>query len=327
MDSVSVRYWTTLFQKSPEGAAQEFKRRNQSMADAQRKVIWAWQDSGDLEGSALPQGPLQVVPFACKDLFHLTNTHTRSGSILPTPLRKKDSSLVAALRSLGALPVGKTHLHEFAYGLTGENLHFGNVQHPKFPDRDSGGSSSGSAAVVGAGVVPFALGTDTAGSLRVPASYCGLFSWRGQPGHSWITDASPLAPKFDTAGWVTHTPDDALLLLESLEGEIPTTSQPPHGCYLPASALGVAADNETEVLLPAASQPLAVSPLDTDAQLARACRGVGKTYGVLQSMDAFFVHQSRLDSHRAAYGPDVWKRLDRGRHGPPAISISPHSMR
>jgi amidase/aspartyl-tRNA(Asn)/glutamyl-tRNA(Gln) amidotransferase subunit A len=313
MDEVSIKFWTTLFQENPETAANEFRRRQQAMAEPQREAIWAWQDTGAIWNSSASQSSLQGVPFACKDLFHLKDTPTRAGSVLPAPIRKKDGALVAALRSLGALPVGKTHLHEFAYGLTGENPHFGDVQHPYFPDRSSGGSSSGSAAVVGAGVVPFALGTDTAGSLRVPASYCGLFSWRGQPGHPWIADAFPLAPKFDTAGWITHTAADTLLLLESLSGEIPTPDQPPRGCYLPPSSLHVATDNETEALLQTASYPLASTQMDADSQLACACRGVGKTYGVLQSTDAFFAHRNRLDSHRAAYGPNVWERLDRGR--------------
>lgn len=313
MDSVSISYWTALFRESPGGAANEFRRRQQAMAEPQREAIWAWQDTGDIWLRPPPQGPLQGVPFACKDLFHLQETRTRAGSMLPAPIRKKDSALVAALRSMGALPVGKTHLHEFAYGLTGENPHFGDVQHPHFPDRSSGGSSSGSAAVVGAGVVPFALGTDTAGSLRVPASYCGLFSWRGQPGHPWIADAFPLAPKFDTAGWITHTAADTLLLLESLGGDIPSPAQPPRGCYLPPTSLHVATDQDSQELLEAASHPLASSELDTDSPLARACRGVGKTYGVLQSTEALGGHQSRLDSHRAAYGHDVWERLDRGR--------------
>ncbi|MDA7916698.1 amidase [Opitutaceae bacterium] len=313
MDRVSIRYWIALFQENPEAAAHEFRRRQQAIAESQREAIWAWQDTGDLWNSSPPGGPLQGVPFACKDLYHLKETRTRAGSMLPAPTRKNDGALVAALRSMGALPVGKTHLHELAYGLTGENPHFGNVQHPHFPDRSSGGSSSGSAAVVGAGVVPFALGTDTAGSLRVPASYCGLFSWRGQPGHPWIADAFPLAPKFDTAGWIAHTAADTLLLLESLGGQIPPPDQPPRGCYLPPSSLHVPTDHESEALLQSASLPLATTQLDADSQLACACRGVGKTYGVLQSTDAFFVHQRHLDSHRAAYGPEVWERLDRGR--------------
>lgn len=313
MDRENIRYWTTLFQESPDAAADEFKRRQQSMAEPQRNAVWAWQDTNNPWHSSPPEGPLQGVPFACKDLFHLKDTRTRAGSMLPTPTRKNDGALVAALRSAGAVPVGKTHLHELAYGLTGENPHFGNVQHPRFPDRSSGGSSSGSAAVVGAGVVPFALGTDTAGSLRVPASYCGLFSWRGRPGHPWIADAFPLAPQFDTAGWIAHSAADTLLLLESLGGAIPSPHQSPRGGYLPPSALHVTADHEAEALLQTAAQPLAHMQLDADSQLARACRGVGKTYGVLQSTDAFFVHQSRLDSHRASYGSDVWARLDRGR--------------
>ena len=313
MDRRSIRQWAELFRRDPIAAATEFEHGLQAISPDQRGAIWAWRDDGDAWNSSPPPGVLQGVPFACKDLFHLKNTPTRSGSIMPTPIRSKDGALVAALKSLSALPVGKTHLHEFAYGLTGENPHFGNVQHPKFTDRTSGGSSSGSAAAVASGAVPFALGTDTAGSLRVPASYCGVFSWRGQPGHPWILDASPLAPKFDTAGWIAHSAADTLLLLESLSGELPTPLQRPRGGYLPAASLHVETDAEAVSLLNRAAQLFTREELGAETPLARVCRGVGRTYGILQSTDAFAIHQARLDSHRDNYGKEVWERIDRGR--------------
>ena len=110
-------------------------------------------------------------------------------------------------------------LFEFAWGLTGENAHFGDCEHPRFPGRTSGGSSSGSAEAVAAEIVPLAIGTDTGGSIRVPAAFCGIFGYRGVPGEPWITDAVQLAPSFDTAGWFTRSGADMMRqLIEALVG-------------------------------------------------------------------------------------------------------------
>ena len=121
---------------------------------------------------------LAGVPFVVKDLFDAAGWPTKAGSTFLEEERARpegDGALVARLRAEGAVLAGKTQLHEFAYGITGENPHYGDVEHPRLPGRTSGGSSSGSAAAVAAGVVPLAFGTDTAGSIRVPAAFCGLF--------------------------------------------------------------------------------------------------------------------------------------------------------
>ena len=129
--------------------------------------------------------PLHDIPYLLKDLFDLAGVPTRAGStfldkIRPTPTH--DSRIASALARLGAVCAGKTHLVEFASGLTGENPHFGDCPHPRWPDRLSGGSSSGSAALVAAGVAPLSIGTDTGGSVRVPAAWCGLYGFRLTPG-------------------------------------------------------------------------------------------------------------------------------------------------
>src|SRR5690606_29674308 len=126
---------------------------------------------------------------------------------------------------------GKTHLHEFAYGITGANPHYGDCEHPLFPGRTTGGSSSGSAAAVAAGIVPLAIGTDTGGSIRVPAAFCGLFGFRLAPGDTFIADAFPLARRFDTAGWFTANPEDMRLALSALVG-LRSSERTPSGCYL-----------------------------------------------------------------------------------------------
>ena len=154
-------------------------------------------------------------------------------SFLPEvrPSPAADSQIVRDLRAAGAVLAGKTHLFEFAWGLTGENAHYGDCEHPGFPGRTSGGSSSGSAAAVAADIVPFAIGTDTGGSIRVPAAFCGIFGYRGAPHDALISDAFPLAPSFDTAGWFTRSASDMRAAMAALVG-IRTSEREPRGCYV-----------------------------------------------------------------------------------------------
>src|SRR5580658_846459 len=198
-------------QLSPGSAAREVLRRvDAHLGAAQRRaVVAALVDESALEAafaSAPPGSPLRGVPYFVKDLFDVAGMPTFAGSsFLPEvrPAPDRDSQIVGELRSAGAVLAGKTQLFEFAWGLTGENAHYGDCEHPGFPGRTSGGSSSGSAAAVAADIVPFAIGTDTGGSTRVPAAFCGIFGFRGSPHSPLISDSVPLAPSFDTAGWFT----------------------------------------------------------------------------------------------------------------------------
>lgn len=310
---MDIAAWKQLFRQSPEEARAEYERRKAQIPASQQAAIWAWQDDSPQWTTSDAEATLAGVPFASKDLYHQHATRTRAGGMLPSPIRRRDGNLIGRLRALGALPVAKTHLHEFAYGLTGENPHFGDVQHPQHSDRTIGGSSSGSAALVAAGIVPFALGSDTAGSLRVPAAYGGLYAWRDVPRHDWIRDAFPLAPQFDTAGWLTSTAHDTLTLLEALRGPLPAGERSARGAYLPASSLGVEMRPDWAELLAKVSAHFTTDPLGEDHDLATACRGVGHTYSVLQSSEAFAVHQHTLDSAKDLYGAAVWGRINRGR--------------
>ncbi len=154
--------------------------------------------------ASLGTGRLSGLRFAAKDVFDVAGSVTtygnpdwgRSHGVAPAT-----APVVTALLQAGATLVGKTKTVELAYGLTGENPWHGTPTNPAAPDRLPGGSSCGSAAAVAAGLVDFALGTDTGGSVRIPASYCGLFGVR--PGYGVISAAGvcPLAPSLDTVGW------------------------------------------------------------------------------------------------------------------------------
>lgn len=311
---MDIAAWQSLFQEDPTAAANEFQRRQrENLPASQHAAVWSWTAPDNVWEPPALHTPLTGVPFATKDLFHQAGAPTRAGGRLPARPQRSDGRLVAALRSVGAVPVGKTHLHEFAYGLTGENPHFGNVVHPHDADRTSGGSSSGSAAAVAAGIVPFALGTDTGGSLRVPAAFCGLYSWRDEPGNPWIHDAFPLAPSFDTAGWLTRSAHDIRSINTALRGALPTSPRPPRGAYLDAAALGLAMDQSRAERLATVAARFDAAPIAPSAVLAATFTGSGAAYGILQSTEAYAVHQAWLDSRRADYGEAVWQRIDRGR--------------
>ena len=152
----------------------------------------------------LGDGPLSGLTFAVKDLFDVAGEATTFGNpdwARTHPPATGNAPPVTALLEAGARLVGKTKTVELAYGLTGENVWHGTPRNPAAPDRFPGGSSCGSAAATAAGLVDFALGSDTGGSVRIPASYCGLFGIRPSHGAISLAGACPLAPSLDTLGW------------------------------------------------------------------------------------------------------------------------------
>ena len=154
-----------------------------------------------------PDGPLKGLAMAVKDLFDVKGYPTSAGSphmLAMSGLKKRHAPLVAQLLKAGARFAGKTITDELAFSLNGKNAHFGAPVNAAAPERITGGSSSGSASAVSGGLVDFALGTDTGGSVRAPASYCGLFGIRPTHGRVSLKGCWPLAVSFDTPGYFTR---------------------------------------------------------------------------------------------------------------------------
>ncbi len=154
-------------------------------------------------------GPLSGLSFAAKDLYDVAGHMTGCGNpdwARTHPAADTHAPPVAALLGAGATLIGKTHTDELAYSLMGVNDHFGTPVNSGDPRRVPGGSSSGSAAAVAAGLVDIGLGSDTGGSVRTPASFCGVWGIRPTHGRIAIDRTMPLAPSFDTAGWFTRDP-------------------------------------------------------------------------------------------------------------------------
>lgn len=198
-------------------------------------------------------GPLRGLTFAVKDLFDVAGS--RSGWGNPDRLRESSAAVATAPAVLlplmaGARLIGKTHTDEIACGMFGMNPHFGTPVNPQAPLRVPGGSSSGSASAVAAGLCDFALGTDTGGSIRVPASFCGLFGLRTSFGRISTAGVMPMAPSFDTVGFLAR---DAATLRRV--GEIyfgPIRSRGPSRLLLARDAFDVPVPAVAEVLLPIA---------------------------------------------------------------------------
>jgi amidase/aspartyl-tRNA(Asn)/glutamyl-tRNA(Gln) amidotransferase subunit A len=167
-----------------------------------------------------PRMPLAGVPFAVKNLFDVAGLPTLAGSRIEAsaPPAARDALLVRRLESAGAVLVGALNMDEYAYGFTTENTHFGATRNPHDPTRISGGSSGGSAAAVAAGQVPLTLGSDTNGSIRVPASLCGTFGLKPTFGRLPRTGTYPFVASLDHLGPFARSSEDLALAFDALQG-------------------------------------------------------------------------------------------------------------
>jgi aspartyl-tRNA(Asn)/glutamyl-tRNA(Gln) amidotransferase subunit A len=195
--------------------------------------------------------PLYGLPISLKDCFDLAGFSTTCGSRFYAEhngLASEDSWVADRLRGRGAVVVGKTHLHQLAYGITGENSDYGDCAQPRNPAWLTGGSSSGAAASVQEGSAVAAIGTDTGGSIRCPAALCGLAGYRSSLGLGDWRGAAHLAPSFDTLGWLFRDLRDAPLLANSLL-DVPLIAPfPPENIRVGSVDSAFLADAEQEVV-------------------------------------------------------------------------------
>lgn len=155
-------------------------------------------------------GKLSSLTFAVKELYDVKGFITGAGNPRwknTHPVAQTTAPAIELLLNEGATLLGKTISDEMAFSLDGENFHYGTPLNSRCPDRIPGGSSSGSAAAVAGGLADFALGTDTAGSMRIPASYCGIYGFRPTHGAVSLQGVHPMAPSLDAVGWFARTPD------------------------------------------------------------------------------------------------------------------------
>lgn len=175
------------------------------------------------------RGPLHGVPIALKDLLHTKGVRTTAGSqVLAENVPNEDATVVKKLKEAGAIIIGKLNMHEFAFGVTNKNKHFGNANNPWDVERSPGGSSGGSGAAVAAGLAFAALGSDTGGSIRTPSALCGIYGLKPTFGRVSKFGAIPLAWSLDHIGPMARSAKDLAIVLQAIAGfdhRDPTTVQ------------------------------------------------------------------------------------------------------
>jgi len=316
----SVEDWREFtLTRGPRMAAEAFLIKLGALGgDEQRAALCGLPDVATLTRRFEAAWPLREsalggVPFLTKDLYFRAGEPTYAGStFLPEEIGapRTSSSLPEAFeQDAGAIECGRTQLNEFAFGLTGENPHSGDCPHPERPELLSGGSSSGSAFAVARGLVPFALATDTAGSIRVPCGYCGVWGLRLSPDVAPVGDIFPLSPGYDTQGWITRTAKDLRQVSAAVLGEAPPAGA---GLWAGDLGLGIPADDlaamRTTAMKAGAQEDVAAAML-----LRLALAEAADAYPVLGGHAAARVHAGWLERRRADYDPVVWERLDVGR--------------
>jgi amidase len=257
-------------------------------------------------------GPLSGLTVAVKDLFDWAGLPTGAGNptwLATHPVPDRDATVLAALLDAGATLHGKTVTDELAYSVHGDNVHHGTPKNAAAQGRVPGGSSSGSAAAVAAGLVDAALGTDTGGSVRVPAAYCGLFGLRTTLGLIDRKGVVPLAPSFDTVGWLTRSPKvlDALarVLLPGLE---------PNRFWARVLTLpeaGALTDDETRGALGMLADRigLVTTPLVGLTDPYGGLEGLRRAYATVQGREAWRSHGGWITANSPVFGPAVAARF------------------
>lgn len=278
-------------------------------------------------------GPLAGLTFAVKDLYDVAGQVTSYGH--PEWARTHGTAaatapIVTTLLEAGATLTGKTKTVELAYGLTGENVWHGTPRNPKAPDRFPGGSSCGSAAAVAAGLVDFAMGSDTGGSVRIPASYCGVFGIRPSWGAISLAGACALGPSFDTPGWFAR---DAATLL--LVGEQLLPMEPGGPDCLPAGPLlkpeDVWINSDPAVaraLLPALEATQRV--MGTAMRMEVAPEGLHQLYEnfrCMQAEEAWATLGGWISRVKPEFGPGVGARFDAARDMAPEKAAAGRAFR
>jgi len=264
-----------------------------------------------IEGKA--GGPLSGLSFAAKDVFDIAGFRTGAGNpdwLRTHPPAEITASSVQRLLDAGATLVGKTHTDELTFSLNGENHHYGTPVNPNASGRIPGGSSSGSASAVAGGLVDFALGTDTGGSVRLPASNCGVFGFR--PTHGFIPNDGvvPLAPGFDTVGWFAR---DGNMLQRIGNVLLVSGSDEPGFCnfLLATDALDLVFTD----MRPALDQAVAnLAKILGDFEAISLYHGKAEqwmsAFRILQGAEVWQTHGAWITEVRPEFGPDIRTRFE-----------------
>ena len=276
------------------------------------------------------RGPLHGIPIALKDLYETAGIRTTAGSkVMAEYVPQSDASVVQKLSAAGAVLLGKLNMHEIALGVTNENPHYGDCHNPWALDHMTGGSSGGSAAALAAGLCLGSLGSDTGGSIRIPASLCGVVGLKPTRGRVSLRGVIPLSWNLDHAGPLARSVRDAALLLQVIAGydpEDPYSENVPVDDYVSglaqevrgwrvALAEGEFFQKADPAVLEAVRQAAGVfESLGAQVETVQLpdLRPAAQANGLMVTSDAAAFHRERLASCPQDFGADVRQRLEAG---------------
>jgi aspartyl-tRNA(Asn)/glutamyl-tRNA(Gln) amidotransferase subunit A len=263
------------------------------------------------------RGPLHGIPVAIKDLIDVAGTKTTSGSAIPAIDATEDAPVVAKLREAGAIVIGKTNLHEFAFGTTSDESAFGAVRNPFDESRSAGGSSGGSAAALATGMCFAALGTDTGGSIRIPSAACGTVGLK--PTYAELTTAGvvPLSTTLDHVGPMTRSVADAALLFEILSGMPPlsiASGQERYRFGVPKAYFCERIDEGVAQALDRAVDAIAAAGHTVRTIEIPHAAWTPDVYLHIVLPEASWFHARFLDRYAASYSPGIRLRIEMGRY-------------
>ena len=268
-----------------------------------------------------PAGPLKGIRFAAKDLYDVAGHVTGCGNpdwLATHGPATATAPAVAQMLAAGAELVGKTITDELAYSLNGQNFHYGTPVNVNAPGRIPCGSSSGSASAVAGGAVDTALGTDTGGSVRVPAAVCGIYGIRPTHGRVSLEGVNPLAPSFDTAGWFAREASLLERVGTVLLGEDTATLSP--GASRIADAFALAEPTVQVALEPLAARAEALLGRRPSVEIGGLPDWM-IVFRKLQAREIWATHGPWIEKVRPRFGPEVAARMEWARgvaHQPPA---------
>jgi aspartyl-tRNA(Asn)/glutamyl-tRNA(Gln) amidotransferase subunit A len=284
--------------------------------DERRVLADAERAAGEIAAGAY-RGPLHGVPIGVKDLVDVAGLPTTAGSALPPRRPERDAPVVRRLRHAGAIVVGKTNLHEFAFGTTSDESAFGPVRHPLDPARSAGGSSGGSAAALADGLCFGAVGTDTGGSIRIPSAACGTVGLKPTLGELPADDVVPLSATLDHVGPMARTVGDAGLLYQAMNGSAAHPIAAAVGrlvLRVPRAYFCDRLDAGARAALDRACEALAAAGhAVADAAIEHAA-WTADVYLHIVLPEAAWFHARWLDKYAERYSPGVRLRLEMGRY-------------
>jgi aspartyl-tRNA(Asn)/glutamyl-tRNA(Gln) amidotransferase subunit A len=285
---------------------------------ADQALVQARQADAELR-SGRDRGPLHGVPLSLKDLIDLGDVATTAASkVREGHVAASDAPVVARLRDAGAVFLGKTNLHEFAFGTTNEDSAFGPARHPLDPNRSPGGSSGGSAACVADGMAYASIGTDTGGSVRIPSAACGLVGLKPSLHEVPTGGIVPLSSTMDHVGPLCRSVEDAGIVLDAMRGHsAPSRS----GRSISELRIGVLRGYFTSLLDPqvaasfeATCESLAAAGAQLDEVQIPHASDIAPIYLHIVLAEAAALHAKTLDSRADDYTPNVRVRLEMGRY-------------